>query len=146
MSQSGCQGSSFVFDGSISSQCSMDINPINGDIAYIAGAFIIIYGMKSSKQDKFIKNLKNRAFQCIAFSPDGKYLAAADNSIKQPEITVWLQSMNERGKCQFQITKTFIGHKFGVQSIKFSPKSDFLISMGDSNDKGLIVWDLDQNI
>jgi hypothetical protein len=34
----------------------MDINPLNGDIAYIAGAFIIIYGMKSSKQDKYIKN------------------------------------------------------------------------------------------
>jgi hypothetical protein len=38
-----------VFDGSISSQGSIDFNPLNGDIAYIAGAFIVIYGMKSSK-------------------------------------------------------------------------------------------------
>jgi len=27
----------------------MDINPNNGDIAYIAGAFIVIYGVKTSK-------------------------------------------------------------------------------------------------
>jgi hypothetical protein len=49
MSQSGCSGNSYAVDGAISSATSIAINPKNGDIAYIAGAFIVIYGMKSSR-------------------------------------------------------------------------------------------------
>ena len=62
MSQMGCCNSSPVIDGATSSQNSIAINPKNGDIAYLAGAFITIYGVKTSVQEKFIKNEKNRAF------------------------------------------------------------------------------------
>ena len=33
------------------------------------------------------------------------------------------------------------GHKFGVECLKFAPKNNFLISLGETNDKGLFVWD-----
>ncbi|MFO0007517.1 MAG: hypothetical protein ACK559_41025 [bacterium] len=33
------------------------------------------------------------------------------------------------------------GHKFGVESVKFSPDNRYLVSLGDQNDKGLFVWD-----
>lgn len=33
------------------------------------------------------------------------------------------------------------GHKFGIESLLFSPKNDFLITLGDVNDRGLFVWD-----
>ena len=68
MSQCGSSGSSNTIDGANSSASSMAINPKNGDIAYIAGAFIVIYGVKSSRQELFLKNDKNRAFQCLAYS------------------------------------------------------------------------------
>jgi hypothetical protein len=48
MSQSGCNGSSSVIEGNVSSNTSMAINPLNGDIAYLAGSFIVIYNIKTS--------------------------------------------------------------------------------------------------
>lgn len=33
------------------------------------------------------------------------------------------------------------GHKYGVEALRFSPDSKYLISLGDTNDKGLFVWD-----
>jgi hypothetical protein len=48
MSQNGCSSSSSVIDGSVSSVSSITISPKNGDVAYIAGAFIVIYGVKTS--------------------------------------------------------------------------------------------------
>ena len=40
---------SYIIDGAISSQNSIAFNPKNGDVAYIAGAFVVIYSMKTSK-------------------------------------------------------------------------------------------------
>ena len=51
-----------MIDGANSSTYSMAVNPNNGDIAYIAGAFIVIYGVKTSRQEKFLKSDKGRAF------------------------------------------------------------------------------------
>ena len=85
-----------MIDGATSSGYSIATNPKNGDIAYIAGAFIIIYGVKTSKQEEFLKNEKGRSFQCLAYSVNGQYLAAGDSSTRQPEITVW--SINEAEK------------------------------------------------
>lgn len=62
MSQCGCSGSSAVVDGAVTSASSIAVCPRNGDIAYIAGAFIVVYGVKSSLQEKFLKNEKNRPF------------------------------------------------------------------------------------
>ena len=45
---------------------------------------------------------------------------------------------NGRG---YELKYTLKGHKFGIQTIKFSPNCDYLISLGDANDRGLFVWD-----
>ena len=82
MSQSGCNGSSPVIDGATASSGSMAINPTNGDIAYVAGAFIVIYGVKSSKQEKFLKQDRCRPFQCLTYSKNGDYFAACEASPK----------------------------------------------------------------
>ena len=51
--------------------------------------------------------------------------------IKQKETT----------KTTFNEIKHLVGHKYGVQSLTFSPDSEYLISLGDPNDKGIMVWD-----
>lgn len=33
------------------------------------------------------------------------------------------------------------GHKYGIESLQFSPNNEYLISLGDQNDRGLFVWD-----
>ena len=134
MSQSGCSNSSPVIEPWISSGASIAICPKNGDVAYIAGAFIVIYGVKTSIQEKFLKNEKNRTFQCLAYSPQGKYLAAGDCSTRSPEITIWhINDLEQNGR-GYEIKHRLDGHRFGIQQLKFSPMEDYLISLGDSND------------
>ena len=41
----------------------------------------------------------------------------------------------------FTEIKHLKGHKYGIEAVLFSPKNDFLISLGDPNDRGLFVWD-----
>ena len=94
MSATGSNSGSYIIDGAISSQNSIAFNPKHGDVAYIAGAFVVIYSMKTSKQERFLKGERQRAFQCIAYSPNGKYLAAADNFVRLPEISIWLLTVN----------------------------------------------------
>lgn len=45
---------------------------------------------------------------------------------------------NGRG---YQVMYHLSGHRFGIQSLKFSPMEDYLISLGDPTDRGLFVWD-----
>jgi len=55
------------------------------------------------------------------------------------------QPLEERSKVLQPTSYTEIkhlkGHKYGIESVVFSPKNDFLISLGDVNDRGLFVWD-----
>ena len=37
--------------------------------------------------------------------------------------------------------KSLKGHKFGVERIIFAPQNQFLITLGDANDRGMFVWD-----
>jgi hypothetical protein len=114
MSQCGCNNSSHVIDGWVSSAGAITINPKNGDIAYIAGAFIVIYGVKTSIQEKFLKNEKNRPYQCLVYSPKGTYLAAGDCSTKAPEITVWQVNEIESNGRGYTAMYHLTGHRFGI--------------------------------
>lgn len=62
MSQCGSNGNTPDTDGWVSSSGAIAISPKNGDIAYIAGAFIVIYAVRTSFQEKFLKNEKNRPY------------------------------------------------------------------------------------
>ena len=71
------------------------------------------------------------------FSPDGRYLAAGEGAFKQPMITIWELSP-EQGYTEI---KSLSGHKYGIESLIFSPNLLYLISLGDLNDRGLFVWE-----
>lgn len=74
---------------SCKSQNSIAINPVSGDIIYPAGCFLVVYSPKENKQTHFLRSRTNRPFQCVAYSPDGSFLAAGENAFKSPEITIW---------------------------------------------------------
>ena len=106
----------------------------------------------------------------MAFSPDGSFLAAGENAFKSPEITIWrieygkmesydtAMSLSEDGSSvpatesterrknegqaiNYTEIKHLRGHKIGIECLRFAPKNNFLISLGDPQDKGLFVWD-----
>jgi WD40 repeat protein len=59
-----------------------------------------------------------------------------------PEAIKGTERRKNEGKVQdYKEIKHLKGHKFGIESLKFSPKNDFLISLGDAEDRGLFVWD-----
>ena len=68
-------------------------------------------------------------------------MAAGENAFKSPEITIWkLEYNEERQVTNYSEIKHLRGHKFGIECLKFAPKNNFLISLGDPQDKGLFVW------
>jgi WD40 repeat protein len=48
--------------------------------------------------------------------------------------------MEKNGR-EYTVKHKLSGHRFGIQCIKFSPNMDYLISLGDANDRGLFVWE-----
>ena len=68
---------------------SLQVNPANGDVCYLAGSRLVIYSPRDAKQVKFLASRTCRPFQCCRFSSDGKYLAAGESAFRQPQITIW---------------------------------------------------------
>jgi WD40 repeat protein len=96
----------------------------------------------------------------VTVSADGNYIAAGESSFRLAQITIWKVVYEERETLaestasladtaiglhleakEYLEIKHLKGHKFGVESIQFAPQNNFLISLGDPNDRGLFVWD-----
>lgn len=84
--------------------------------------------------------VSNRAkpISCLAFSPDGNYLAAGEMG-HQPRILIW--DVKEK-----KLLREFKSHKFGVLSLSFSPNMRYLVSIGFQHDGYLYVWDWKKGI
>ena len=77
----------------------------------------------------------------MAYSPDGSYLAAGASCIRAPDISIWSITENDKGRMNYKYLYSLEGHKYGIQSIFFSPNSEYMVSIGDHSDKGVFVWD-----
>ncbi|CAI2177185.1 1880_t:CDS:10 [Funneliformis geosporum] len=75
---------------------------------------------------------KAKPISCVAFSPDGNYLAVGETG-HQPRILIWeVQSKT--------LVNELKGHKFGVLALRFSPNMKYIISLGFQHDGYLNVW------
>lgn len=54
-----------------------------------------------------------------------------------PEITIW-EILSDGN---YKEIKNLKGHKYGIEAVRFAPNHEYLISLGDNNDRGLFVWD-----
>ena len=95
-------------------------------------------------------------------------MAAGESAFRQPQITIWEISYEEvaqkvsagtgasvepqkgeeasqtvmiKKATEFKFLKQLKGHKYGIECLRFAPNNDFLISLGDPNDRGLFCWD-----
>ncbi|KAI8992303.1 hypothetical protein BDB01DRAFT_832616 [Pilobolus umbonatus] len=84
-------------------------------------------------EEKKANNARAKPISCLAFSPDGNYLAAGEMG-HQPRIMIW--NIKEQ-----KLLREFKSHKFGVLSISFSPNMRYLVSIGFQHDGYLYVWD-----
>ncbi|KAL4430471.1 hypothetical protein ABPG74_013321 [Tetrahymena malaccensis] len=125
------------------SKHNMLINPLSGELYYIAGSTIVVYNIEQNVQKKYIQSPNKRNIVCICLSKDCRYLAAGEGTSKQPEIIIWdlQQVFSNNSQEGDKPLKQLKGHKIGLKMLFFSPNLKYIISIGDENDKGLFVWD-----
>ncbi|ORZ02621.1 hypothetical protein BCR43DRAFT_481844 [Syncephalastrum racemosum] len=111
-------------------QKGLTISPLGGqaDLALAAPT-----NPRETKDDKKTSaGARVKPISCLAFSPDGNFLAAGEMG-HQPRILIW--NVKER-----TLLHELRGHKFGVLALSFSPNLRYLVSVGFQHDGYLFVW------
>ena len=111
-------------------------------IAYCCGLTVVLYNLASHSTTYLLPKDPQKShpkpWSCVCFSPNSIYLASAESG-NQPLINIW----NIKKKtCIAQLCH---GHKFGIQSICFSPCGNYLVSMGNHHDGRIVVWEWREN-
>ena len=60
----------------------IQVNPVNGDLVFVAGSYLVVYSPKDAKQTHFLASPTSRPFQCLVFSSCGRYLAAGESAFR----------------------------------------------------------------
>ncbi|ORY12352.1 WD domain-containing protein [Clohesyomyces aquaticus] len=79
-----------------------------------------------------------KAATCVNLSPDGKFLAIGETGYK-PRVLIF--STDPSAPSDTPLT-SLSDHTFGVRCVAFSPDSQYLASLGSSNDGFLYIWNI----
>ncbi|KAF9407304.1 hypothetical protein HW555_012620 [Spodoptera exigua] len=103
---------------------------------------VVLYNVRKNRQTHVL-NACRKSVTCVAFSPDGRYLATGECG-HAPAVRVWdLQDPTASGAVQIA---EFIGHTHGVSCVAFSTSSKYLVSIGSQHDMIVNVWDWRANL
>jgi hypothetical protein len=85
-------------------------------------------------------NVRDRikAATCVSFSPNGRYLAVGETGYK-PRVLIFSTSPDAPSDTPLT---SLSDHTFGVRCLAFSPDSQYLASLGSSNDGFLYIWSI----
>ncbi|XP_063372341.1 mitogen-activated protein kinase-binding protein 1 [Cydia amplana] len=126
----------------VSSNAALDCDPNTELVAYPAGCTVVLYNVRKNRQTHVL-NASRKSVTCVAFSPDGRYLATGECG-HAPAVRVWdLQDPTASGAVQIA---EFPGHTHGVNCVAFSTSSKYLVSVGSQHDMIVNVWDWRANL
>ncbi|CAB3257466.1 unnamed protein product [Arctia plantaginis] len=126
----------------VGSNAALDCDPNTELVAYPAGCTVVLYNARKNRQTHVL-NACRKSVTCVAFSPDGRYLATGECG-HAPAVRVWdLQDPTASGAVQIA---EFPGHTHGVSCVAFSTSSKYLVSIGSQHDMIVNVWDWRANL
>ncbi|EFA05055.2 WD repeat-containing protein 62-like Protein [Tribolium castaneum] len=121
----------------------------DGTIAYPAGCTVVLFNTKTEEQHHII-NTSRKTITSLAFSSCGRYVVTGECG-HQPAVRVWdLYSdpipSHPGLSPQPQQVAEFVGHKYGVNCVAFSPSGKYVVSVGTQHDMIVNVWDWKNNV
>eukprot|EP01048_Picozoa_sp_COSAG05_P030534 COSAG05_NODE_10656_length_553_cov_1.473568_1_plen_173_part_10 len=111
----------------------LSTNPDNGEVAYTAGAAIVVYCPATNEQLAYLTTPNSRPIACLAFAPDGKYIAAGEAG-RNPSVVVWDVKRQK-------VVSEMRGHTLSVADIAWSHSLKYLASVGCEPDGAINIWD-----
>ncbi|XP_025834885.1 WD repeat-containing protein 62 isoform X3 [Agrilus planipennis] len=138
-----------VLGVTVSTNAALDSDSNNETVAYPAGCTVILFNTATGNQSHII-NSSRKTITSLSFSSCGRYLVTGECG-HQPAVRVWdLQSDPQPGPPgiapQVQQVAEFIGHKYGINCVAFSPTNKYVVSIGTQHDMIVNVWDWRNNI
>ena len=114
------------------SNAGLSSNPESGEVAYIAGAAVVIYSTVTNEQVAYLTTPSSKPITCLAYAPDGEFIAAGE-AAPQPCVVVWSTRTQK-------VVAEMRGHKSSVVSLTWSHTLKYIASVGCDQDSTLNIW------
>ena len=128
---------------------SIDVNNLNGLIAWVSGPYVIFYDLSNDRQISFLKNINNKIISCIKFSKNGKYLSTGEGNCRNGAICLYqIKYNNQNNEESHQLILENKAHKYGIDKLFFIKDDRYILSIGNNDDKLMNITDIQnkQNI
>ena len=118
-------------------------NSINGLIVWIAGPYLVFYDIRVDKQVAFIKNSNNKIISCVTFSSNGLMFATGEGNCKNAGVSIYNIDYNKDTLTEsHSLYASYKNHKYGIDKLKFFSNDNYLISVGNKDDKMINIYNL----
>lgn len=114
------------------------MHPGDKHIIYPLGSTIVVKELLKNTQTFLQKGGHNHEVSCMALSVTGKYLASGQVTHMgfPAQVIIWNLET-------YEIVHKLVLHKGKVQDLAFSPRENYLATLGGRDDNKLIIWDVE---
>ena len=132
-----------VFGLGVKNNFSMSQNSKNGLMTWVTGPYLVFYDMEKDEQVSFLKNPNNKILSCVNFSKNGTFIATGEGNCKNGEVSIYeINYENYEESHSYYCSYKY--HKYGIDKILFFHDDNYILSIGDKNDKVINIYDIEK--
>ncbi len=132
-----------VFGLGVKNNFSISQNSKNGLMSWVTGPYLVFYDLEKDEQISFLKNPNNKILSCVNFSKNGKLIATGEGNCKNGEVSIYeINYENYEESHSYYCSYKY--HKFGIDKILFFHEDNYILSIGDKNDKVINIYDIEK--
>ena len=132
-----------VFGLGVKNNFSISQNSKNGLMSWVTGPYLVFYDLEKDEQISFLKNPNNKILSCVNFSKNGKLIATGEGNCKNGEVSIYeINYENYEESHSYYCSYKY--HKFGIDKILFFHDDNYILSIGDKNDKVINIYDIEK--